>query len=47
MLPERVYQSEEREEVRGGMKRWSVRSLGEARSLLTIMFNTATTRDAN
>ena len=43
MLQERVYQSEEREEVRGGMKRWSrVRSLGEARSLLTIMFNTAT-----
>jgi kinesin family protein 4/21/27 len=43
MLQERVYQSEEREEVRGGMKRWSrVRSLGEARSLLTIMFNSTT-----
>ena len=42
MLQERLYQSEEREEMRGGPRRWSrVRSLGEARSLLTILFNFA------
>lgn len=42
MLQERLYQSEEREEMRGGPRRWSrVRSLGEARSLLTILFNSA------
>lgn len=41
-LQERVVQSEEREEVRGGMRRWArVRSLGEARSLLTMLFNSA------
>ena len=42
MLQERVVQSEEREEVRGGMRRWArVRSLGEARSLLTMLFTFA------
>jgi hypothetical protein len=41
-LQERVVRSEEREEVRGGIRRWSrVRSLGEARSLLTMLFNSA------
>jgi hypothetical protein len=41
-LQERVVRSEEREEVRGGMRRWArVRSLGEARSLLTMLFNSA------
>ena len=41
-LQERLYRSEEREETKGGMKRWTrVRSLGEARSLLTILFNAA------
>ena len=41
-LQERLYRSEAREEQRGGARRWSrVRSLGEARSLLTILFNSA------
>ena len=41
-LQERLYRSEEREETRGGMRRWQrVRSLGEARSLLVLMFNAA------
>ena len=41
-LQERLYRSEAREEQRGGAQRWSrVRSLGEARSLLTILFNSA------
>ena len=41
-LQERLYRSEAREERRGGARRWSrVRSTGEARSLLTILFNSA------
>lgn len=41
-LQERLCRSEAREEQRGGARRWSrVRSLGEARSLLTILFNSA------
>jgi hypothetical protein len=42
MLQERVYRCEEREELKGGPRRWArVRSLGEARSLLTILFAAA------
>ena len=41
-LQERLYKSEEREDAKGGVQRWvRVRSLGEARSLLTILFNSA------
>jgi kinesin family protein 4/21/27 len=41
-LQERLYRLENREETLGGARRWSrVRSLGEARSLLAILFDSA------